>query len=742
MKNHVQSLSLAVRNLYVYHIASDKKCQGRKTKNLLTNNSTTCYHKINKKEGNKPVLFGNYFERGDSMHRIQMKEVFRKPFFILFAVGSLLSLIVSQVCIFLATEDRVSTYASMYAIFLLVKYWVYICIALTIFAYLCLADSHTRDVDETIAAYKGGKYYQRFCVKYFIAGAVVLQLLMLALYWFAFRTMEHFADLFPALFTMYICNIFLPLLVCLLAASFFACWNNQIRGVTGLIIFLVLVSPLSEILVNGDKPNSIVERIIYAVRHVFGFFYESSFWEHNTQIGLQTEWTRFASQFFWIFLFLGLLFWNTHKKKRVISVISLAVSVLLLVYTSLPASTYHFNSRLLSDEYTYGRKATSTSETAVSQAEKLKNIGYTITDYQLQVTCNRQLQVSGTMQLQAQKQMDAFVLTLYRGYTVKNLQCADGTPLDWSVDGDYITIHTAQPVTQLAISMEYAGYHDIYYSNRNGAMLPGWLPWYPMAGEHTIWLPNSPETATMTYGYNTYNRIEQANIQLQVDAPFTYVTNLEQIDENTYRGASDSITLIGGYIEKIDESPLTNIVLFDNAYPTDNAYISHYKQICQRVYTAFDVYEIDKSLIDNKKIITTSYDIGRTTQNNHIAIFSDYILYGNSPDCMFQDLTASILLKKSGTCNLATSLGAGFGFDESPQDTWDYWYAIYGDTSDIEQINYSKTDLQIISLILAAHEVDRGPELVKDLAKYAFSDHDESNDDAFIKEMNQKYGAN
>ncbi len=673
------------------------------------------------------------------MHQIQMKEVFRKPFFILFAVGSLLSLIVSQVCIFLATEDRVSTDASIYTIFLFCKYWVYICIALTIFAYLCLADSHTRDIDETIAAYKGGKYYQRFCVKYFIAGAVVLQLLMLALYWFAFRTMEHFADLFPALFTMYICNIFLPFLVCLLAASFFACWNNQIRGITGLIIFLILVSPLSEILVNGDKPNSIVERIIYAVRHVFGFFYESSFWEWNTQIGLQTEWTRFASQFFWIFLFLGLLFWNTHKKKRAISVISLAVSVLFLVYTSLPASIYHINGRILLDEYTYGRK---NSDINIEQISDLSQLPYTITDYQLQVTCNRQLQVSGTMQLQAQKQMDAFVLTLYRGYTVKNLQCADGTPLDWSVDGDYITIHTAQPVAQLAISMEYAGYHDIYYGNRNGAMLPGWLPWYPMAGEHTIWLKNSPATTTVTYGYNTYNRIEQANIELQVDAPFTYVTNLEQIDENICRGTSDSITLIGGYIEKIDKSPLTNIVLFDNAYPTDKDYISHYKQICQRVYTAFDVYEIDKSLIDNKKIITTSYDIGRTTQNNHIAIFSDYILYGNSPDCMFQDLTASILLKKSGTCNLATSLGAGFGFDESPEDTWDYWYAIYGDPLDADNFEYSPVESKIISLISAAHEVDRGPELVKDLAKYAFSDHDESNDDAFIKEMNQKYGAN
>lgn len=673
------------------------------------------------------------------MHQIQMKEVFRKPFFILFAVGSLLSLIVSQVCIFLAISQRISSDASIYAIFLFCKYWVYICIALTIFAYLCLADSHTRDVDETIAAYKGGKYYQRFCVKYFIAGAVVLQLLMLALYWFAFRTMEHFADLFPALFTMYICNIFLPLLVCLLAASFFACWNNQIRGVTGLIIFLVLVSPLSEILVNGDKPNSIVERILYAVRHIFGFFYESSSWEWNTQIGLQTEWTRFASQFFWIFLFLGLLFWNTHKKKKAISVISLAVSVLFLVYTSLPASTYHINGRFFLDQNTYGVKE---SDINVEQISDFSQLPYTITDYQLQVTCNRQLQVSGMIQLQAQKQMDTFVLTLYRGYTVKNLQCADGTPLDWSVDGDYITIHTAQPVTQLAISMEYAGYHDIYYSNRNGAMLPGWLPWYPMAGEHTIWLKNSPATTTVTYGYNTYNRIEQANIQLQVDAPFTYVTNLEQIDENMYRGTSDSITLIGGYIKKSDDSLFVNSILFDNALASDKNYLTYCQKAYQNTCKAFDVYGIDKSFFTNKKFIMTSYDISRTTQNNHVAIFSDYILYGDDMELLFNNLTANILLKKTGRCPLSTVLGLNFTFQSTPEDTWEMWYAVYGDPSDADNFEYSPVESKIISLILAAHEVDRGPELVKDLAKYAFFDHDESNDDAFIKEMNQKYGAN
>lgn len=33
MKNHVQSLSLVVRNLYLYHIALDKKCQVHKMGN-------------------------------------------------------------------------------------------------------------------------------------------------------------------------------------------------------------------------------------------------------------------------------------------------------------------------------------------------------------------------------------------------------------------------------------------------------------------------------------------------------------------------------------------------------------------------------------------------------------------------------------------------------------------------------------------------------------------------------------
>lgn len=405
----------------------------------------------------------------------------------------------------------------------------------------------------------------------------------------------------------------------------------------------------------------------------------------------------------------------------------------------MPASTYHINGRFLLDQNTYGVKE---SDVNVEQISDFSQLPYTITDYQLQVTCNRQLQVSGTMQLQAQKQMDAFVLTLYRGYKVKNLQCADGTPLDWSVDGDYITIHTAQPVTQLAISMEYAGYHDIYYSNRNGAMLPGWLPWYPMAGEHTIWLKNSPETTAIIYGYNTYNRIEQANIELKVDAPFTYVTNLEQIDENMYRGTSDSITLIGGYIEKSDDSLFVNSILFDNALASDKNYLTYCQKAYQNTCKAFDVYGIDKSFFTNKKFIMTSYDISRTTQNNHVAIFSDYILYGDDMELLFNNLTANILLKKTGRCSLSTVLGLNFTFQPTPEDTWEMWYAVYGDPSDADNFEYSPVESKIISLISAAHEADRGPELVKDLAKYAFSDHDESNDDAFIKEMNQKYGAN
>lgn len=164
------------------------------------------------------------------MKYIRTKEILCKPSSYFFGFALFASLIVQQICILFSIYYGVTAKASLHAIFLLCTYWVYICDVFSIIVYLCLADSHRQDVDETIAAYKGERYYQRFGIKYFVFGAVILQIFLLGLYWFAFRNMEHFADLFPALFTMYLCNIFLPLIICLLAASFFACLEQSNPG--------------------------------------------------------------------------------------------------------------------------------------------------------------------------------------------------------------------------------------------------------------------------------------------------------------------------------------------------------------------------------------------------------------------------------------------------------------------------------------------------------------------------------
>lgn len=129
------------------------------------------------------------------MKYVRTKEILRKPSFYFFVFTIFASLIVQQICILFSVEYGVTAKASLHTIFLLCVYWSYICDVFAIIAYLCLADSHRQDIDETIAAYKGERYYQRFGIKYFIFGAGILQIFLLSLYWFAFRNMEHFADL-------------------------------------------------------------------------------------------------------------------------------------------------------------------------------------------------------------------------------------------------------------------------------------------------------------------------------------------------------------------------------------------------------------------------------------------------------------------------------------------------------------------------------------------------------------------
>ncbi|MDO4175600.1 MAG: hypothetical protein Q4D42_12635, partial [Eubacteriales bacterium] len=598
------------------------------------------------------------------------------------------------------------------------RYWFYFCAVLTVAAYICLSSSLLEDVDEAIAGCKNHGYYQRNVLKHLLAVFVVGQaILFLLLELTAMRrdTTGYTASVLPK---MYVCNLLLPLFICLLVACVLAQWQNQHRSGIALVVFLVMSSPVTELLFgDGQNADAVGNRLGYAIRHSFDIFYCETFWSPNVQVGLQTEWTRFAVQFFWVLLCLGLLLWATGRRRvRVPGCLLLACGVACLVYAQLPASTYrHYNNHI--DQYLYRDEVTS--------LQKETDFGYTIADYDLTLDFGRQLDVTGTLAFQADEPTKEFVFTLYRGYTVESLESAQ--PLAWSVQDDVVTIQTESPTQDLQIALHYAGYNHFLYSNMDGATLPGWFPWYPMAGERQIYWQEEGWTAQ----YNTLNRIEPANIRLTVQSPFALVSNLEQTSEQVYEGTSDSITIIGGYITKTDD-PVVMDTLPLGYNLTEEQCVEMAKKDYQELCNAMDAYGIDKTLVSDRKLILTSYDLESNSAGGGVAIFSDYILatYGT---LYFGSFSSKLILEHSYS-EQAAFIGS-VGLEETPEDTLERWLFFLEDPEDL-----SDGERYMLDIIDAAKKAGTEEQLVRDIAAFLISEHDEADEETFWKELGERYG--
>lgn len=647
------------------------------------------------------------------MKNILTKEMTRRRSFLIFSVGALLLPIASQIYDILLGSDG---FESLYTVS---GYWFYLCAALTVVVYICLSSSMLEDVDETISGCKGKGYYQRkglerFLIVFILSQAIIFLMMQVTVVLDDPTDYAH-----TVLPKMFFCNLFLPMLVCLLVACVLAQWDNQQASAIALIVFLVMSSPVTEMMLgNEEDAGSMGTKLGYALRHCFGIFYEESIWSPNGQIGLQTEWTRFAVQFFWILLCLGLLCLMKTQKKQILGCLLLACSIACMVYAQLPANTYrHYNNNI--DQYLYRDEVVS--------LQKEADIGYTIAAYDLTLDFNRQLDVTGELVLQAEQPTDAFVLTLYRGYQMKNITSTQ--PMTWSVQDDCITVKTEKPTEELKLALHYTGYNAFLYSNMDGAMLPGWFPWYPMAGERQIYVDFGRQGSE----YNTYNRIEPTHIRLTVQAPFTCVSNLSKTSEQIYEGESDSITVIGGYITQTDDPVVMNLLPLEST-ATEEQNIKEKKETYQKLCDTMESYGLDKTLISDRKIILTSYDLECNGAGGGTAIFSDYILTTSSGLNFFSSFTSELILERNQS-ELAFLIG-GMGLAETPAETLESWSFF----ADIPREEMSDVQKQLADLLHSAKDAGKGEQLVQDIAVFLFSEHNAEDEEAFWKELNIRYG--
>jgi hypothetical protein len=204
--------------------------------------------------------------------------------------------------------------------------------------------------------------------------------------------------------------------------------------------------------------------------------------------------------------------------------------------------------------------------------------------------------------------------------------------LSYIQEKDYLTIFYPSQ-EEFTIRISYKGKNNKFYSNAKQTLLPGWFAWYPMAGSHAVFL--TYKDYGLMYGYNPYNRIDTAEVTITSDIPL--VSNLTQLDSNTYSGYTDGITILSGNFAETGNTvvPYCLPLLLEKTKTTEIFAKELQEQYHSVLKTLKTVYGVDTSVLENKKILIASSDLSKNMTNNDIAIFNDYILttpYGITED--------------------------------------------------------------------------------------------------------------
>lgn len=549
------------------------------------------------------------------IHLYLMKSSPRLSGVLLFGVSAFLFYFIYLIYLGMGMFDVLSFMAKVNYIF---------CALLIVIAYLLLSVCYTCQQDEIIDSLDKGNYsYQKNIYFILLLGLLLINVVMIVIMVILSLDNSYFLMYF---IKPYLYNIFIPQIICLTLAFVLSLFKSNLINMTIIIVFIFISSPLSEF--SWTIQPSFPQDKIYQFIHLpFELFYQNGQWAVDVLYGLQTEVTRLWIFITWGILLLGVYFIKmnyqplSHSKLYnwgYKATILLIVGSCFMMY--MPECRYRLNDAW--DGYYYD--IYQNDEPTELESEKPD---YKITQYDLNIHTQRMLNVEGKLHLQSPTPRKDFVLTLYQNYKLQEL--SGSQDLTYKQIDDYIYVQFNKPIQEVDLKISYKGYHPRFYSNNQASLLPGYFPWYPMCGERQIFLNQEIDIennfSTNIKGYNANNRVDKAEMTIHTDKE--YITNLNEIEENVYKGVSDSISLFRGYTEKVDYKNIQNYLPLNGTMKPKEKYLDDvYNHYINGVELIEKVFNISLDNYKTKRIIDISEDMSRNTQTANIAIFDDYVI--------------------------------------------------------------------------------------------------------------------
>lgn len=332
-------------------------------------------------------------------------------------------------------------------------------------------------------------------------------------------------------------NIFLICIAGIFIGSFSALKMKKIPAYLLMIFITIMTSRILDILWLALYTTTNID--IFKITGLFELTTPSTNWTPNTAFGYSVLPYRFAAIIFWIIIFtLGIIL-SLHKinKRKIKSVVCIILSIICIMVYYMPSSKVIMDQRNIN-----GPNADYEYYTKHEDDITIEKNNFNITDLSMEISTNLMLKAKVVIKVD-NKNLEKYKFTLYHGYNIQNIKI-NGEDAEFNRKLDYFEINNNKHDKIDDITINYNGYSSRYYSNVQGSILPGFLPFYPMAGYQEVYDLNYQSFVPNHSNVNI-------NFDVKVSSMKQFYSNLNENDKNHFSGNSKSLTLISGLYKTI-----------------------------------------------------------------------------------------------------------------------------------------------------------------------------------------------
>ena len=381
-------------------------------------------------------------------------------------------------------------------------------------------------------------------------------------------------------------NIFFCCLIAMLLGALLGLKTDRPKAYAVLIVFVFLLSPQASLWFTYLKiPFDEIEIDFSRIMDFFSITALDTDFVPDDLYGLPIEACRWGLACFWIAV-LSLLFFRCvklpwEKRKNRILPISCGVAAAIgFVFFARMGN----DSVVRLDERHWGTNYADAFYEELHSAKE-EEADFTVLAYDLDVSVKTRLYCTAKITVSGDEDTDEYIFTLYRGYKIASVTDEDGNDLSYTRDGHYLSVSASFPEGTGVICVTYQGSGNRYYSNRQGIALPGYFPWYPVAGYRSLDIADHDTLLELAASE------EEKKFTISLDTNLTVVSNLTETSEGVYDGTAGTATLIGGFLTEKEQEGVT---YYDSPFNFDTLQLEEMQAVLEAAEETLDTsFDLD-----------------------------------------------------------------------------------------------------------------------------------------------------